>query len=60
MPGEASSFPTQPYPTKPPAYEAQEVTTEELVDFTPELRQEALKIISHYKYRFAFYASIRE
>jgi quinoprotein glucose dehydrogenase len=53
VPGEWYS-PTQPHPTKPPAYEAQEVTTEELVDFTPELRQEALKIVSHYKYGSLF------
>ncbi len=53
VPGEWYS-PTQPYPTKPPAYEPQDVTAEELVDFTPELRQEALKIIGQYKYGSLF------
>jgi quinoprotein glucose dehydrogenase len=53
VPGEWYS-PTQPIPTRPPAYEPGEVTTEELVDFTPELRQEALKIVSHYKYGSRF------
>ena len=49
VPGEWYS-PTQPYPSKPPAYEPGDVTVDELVDFTPELRQEALKIISQYRY----------
>jgi quinoprotein glucose dehydrogenase len=53
VPGEWYS-PTQPYPTKPPAYEPGEVTTDELVDFTPELRQEALKIVGQYKYGSLF------
>ena len=49
VPGEWYS-PTQPYPSKPPAYEPGDVTIDELVDFTPELRQEAIKIISQYRY----------
>ena len=53
VPGEWYS-PTQPYPTKPPAYERQDVTVDELVDFTPELRQEAIKIISQYRYGSLF------
>lgn len=53
VPGEWYS-PTQPHPTKPPAYEPQDVTIDDLVDFTPELRQEALKIISHYRYGSLF------
>src|SRR5919199_1635924 len=36
VPGEWYS-PTQPYPTKPPAYDLQGVTTDALIDFTPEL-----------------------
>jgi quinoprotein glucose dehydrogenase len=40
VPGEWYS-PTQPFPSKPPA--------DELVDFTPELRAEATKIVSRYK-----------
>ena len=41
--------PTQPFPTKPPAYARQSVGIEDLIDFTPELREEAKGIVSHYK-----------
>jgi len=41
---------TQPFPTKPPAFDQQGVSVNDLVDFTPELRAEALKILSEYKY----------
>jgi quinoprotein glucose dehydrogenase len=49
VPGEWYS-PTQPFPTKPPAYDQQGVTIDDLIDFTPELRKEAIEIISKYKY----------
>ena len=42
--------PTQPFPTKPPAYDQQGVTEDDLINFTPALREEAIKIISQYKY----------
>lgn len=45
VPGERLS-PTQPFPTKPPPFERQGVTIDDLIDFTPELREEALKIVS--------------
>jgi quinoprotein glucose dehydrogenase len=48
VPGEWYS-PTQPFPTKPPAYDRQGTSIDELIDFTPELRAEALKIASRYK-----------
>jgi glucose dehydrogenase len=48
VPGEWYS-PTQPFPTKPPAYDRQELTTNELIDYTPELRAEAAKLVSRYK-----------
>ncbi|MBI3047721.1 MAG: PQQ-binding-like beta-propeller repeat protein [Acidobacteria bacterium] len=48
LPGEKLS-PTQPFPTKPAAFEIQELSEENLIDFTPELRQEALAIIKNYK-----------
>jgi quinoprotein glucose dehydrogenase len=47
-PGEWYS-PTQPFPTKPPAYDNQGVSIDSLIDFTPELRAEAVKLISQYK-----------
>ena len=42
-PGEWTS-PTQPFPTKPAPYERQGITIDDLIDFTPELRAEALEI----------------
>jgi quinoprotein glucose dehydrogenase len=42
--------PTQPFPTKPPAYDWQGVSTDNLIDFTPALRQQALQILEGYKY----------
>jgi quinoprotein glucose dehydrogenase len=47
VPGEAAS-PTQPHPTKPPPYEHQGLTESDLIDFTPELRAEALEIVKRY------------
>ena len=40
--------PTQPFPTKPPAFDRQGITEDDLIDFTPELRAEALEIVKHY------------
>jgi quinoprotein glucose dehydrogenase len=40
---------TQPFPTRPPAYDRQGVSTDDLIDFTPELRAEALKTVARYK-----------
>lgn len=48
VPGEWYS-PTQPFPTKPAAYDRQGVDINTLIDFTPALRQEAEKIVSNYK-----------
>jgi quinoprotein glucose dehydrogenase len=48
VPGERTS-PTQPFPTKPPAYARQGVALEDLIDFTPELHAEAVKIAALYK-----------
>ncbi|MGH8675844.1 MAG: pyrroloquinoline quinone-dependent dehydrogenase, partial [Burkholderiales bacterium] len=36
---------TQPFPTKPPAFEIQGLREEDLIDLTPELRREALEIV---------------
>ena len=48
VPGEKTS-PTQPFPTRPPPYDHQGVTLDNLIDFTPALHAEALKIASRYK-----------
>jgi len=48
VPGERTS-PTQPFPSKPPAYARQGVRLEDLIDFTPELHEEAVKIAAQYK-----------
>jgi quinoprotein glucose dehydrogenase len=49
VPGEWYS-PTQPFPSKPPPYDNQGVSPEQVIDFTPELHQEALELLKHYKY----------
>ena len=48
VPGEWYS-PTQPFPTKPPAYDNQGVSIDSLINFTPELRAEAEKLVSKYR-----------
>ncbi|MFW6206361.1 MAG: PQQ-binding-like beta-propeller repeat protein [Gemmatimonadota bacterium] len=45
VPGEWYS-PTQPFPTRPAPYELQGLTENDLIDFTPELRQMALDQVS--------------
>ncbi|HEY1339347.1 MAG TPA: hypothetical protein VGF59_17660, partial [Bryobacteraceae bacterium] len=41
--------PTQPFPTKPPAYARQAVKIEDLIDFTPELNAQAKQLVSRYR-----------
>jgi quinoprotein glucose dehydrogenase len=48
VPGEKTS-PTQPIPTKPAPFDRQGVTEADLIDFTPELKAEALRIASRFK-----------
>ncbi|MCY4094844.1 MAG: PQQ-binding-like beta-propeller repeat protein [Gammaproteobacteria bacterium] len=43
--GEVAS-PTQPHPTKPPPYELQGLTHDDLIDLTPELRQRAEELVA--------------
>ena len=47
VPGERTS-PTQPFPTWPLPFERQGITANDLIDFTPELRAEAIEILGGY------------
>ena len=47
IPGEKLSE-TQPFPTKPAPYDNQGLTHDDLIDFTPELRQAAIDMVSDY------------
>jgi quinoprotein glucose dehydrogenase len=48
VPGEKTSR-TQPFPTKPAPFDLQGLTVNDLIDFTPELKAEAIKIASQYR-----------
>src|SRR5204863_7953814 len=41
--------PTQPLPTKPPAYDTQGTSEADLIDWTPEIKAEALKVAAKYR-----------
>ena len=49
VPGERA-HPTQPFPTRPPAYERQGVSESDLIDFTPELKAAALEAVKAFDY----------
>ena len=56
VPGEKTS-PTQPHPTKPPAYARNYLRIpEDLIDFTPELRNQAIENLKRYKYSPSVFA----
>ncbi|MFM2123782.1 MAG: Quinoprotein glucose dehydrogenase [Acidobacteriota bacterium] len=48
VPGEKTSA-TQPFPTKPAAFDRQGVSEDDLIDLTPEIKAEALRIASQFK-----------
>ncbi|MFT4862934.1 MAG: glucose dehydrogenase [Pseudohongiellaceae bacterium] len=48
VPGEWYS-PTQPFPTKPAPFDRQGVSEDDLIDFTPELRAEALEAVQTFR-----------
>lgn len=48
MPGERLS-PTQPFPSKPAPFEYQGVTEDDVIDFTPEIKEAALAELAKYK-----------
>jgi quinoprotein glucose dehydrogenase len=41
--------PTQPFPNKPPPFDQHGITHDDLIDFTPALRAEAIKAIEQFK-----------
>ncbi|MDX1393614.1 MAG: PQQ-binding-like beta-propeller repeat protein [Gemmatimonadota bacterium] len=48
VPGEVPS-PTQPFPTHPAPLSRQGIVEDELIDFTPALRAEAIEVLSRYR-----------
>ena len=48
VPGEMAS-PTQPIPTRPAPFEAQGVTIDDLADFTPAIREAAIKAVAPFR-----------
>ena len=48
VPGEWTAA-TQPFPSKPPAFDQQGISHDDLIDFTPELRAEAIKALEQFK-----------
>jgi quinoprotein glucose dehydrogenase len=48
VPGERTS-PTQPFPTKPPPFDRQGFSEQDLIDFTPELHAEALAAVKPFR-----------
>jgi quinoprotein glucose dehydrogenase len=48
VPGEAS-WPTQPFPTRPPAFESQGVTLDDAFDLTPETKARAVAELKKYR-----------
>ena len=48
VPGEWTS-PTQPFPSKPPAYDRQGVSEDDLINFTPEIRARAIEAVKPYR-----------
>jgi quinoprotein glucose dehydrogenase len=48
VPGEWYA-PTQPFVTKPPPFDRQGVSIDDLIDFTPQLRAEAVELVKKYK-----------
>lgn len=55
VPGEKTS-PTQPFPTRPPAYARNFLAKSDVIDFTPELHAEAMKLLENYKWEETLFA----
>ena len=57
-PGERTS-PTQPFPTRPPAFERQGMTDDDVIDFTPELQGAGARDSEEVRSRTALHAAVR-
>jgi quinoprotein glucose dehydrogenase len=49
VPGEKTAA-TQPFPTKPPPFARQGIAEDDIIDFTPEIKAEAKKVLAEYTY----------
>ena len=56
--GEKTS-PTQPFPTRPPAFDRQGFTEADVIDFTPEIRARAMELDQTVRVGPALHAAIR-
>ena len=59
VPGE-ESWPTQPFPVKPPPFARQSMTREEITDVTPESRAECMEMIDNAYFDGPMFRAIRE
>src|SRR5262245_13003245 len=57
VPGDKTAA-TQPMPTKPPPFARTHITKNDLIDFTPELRAEALKVLERYRWEESPYVPL--
>jgi quinoprotein glucose dehydrogenase len=48
VPGEKAA-PTQPFPTRPPAFERQGFTDDDVIDLTPEIKARAMELVKPYE-----------
>ncbi len=49
VPGERTAA-TQPFPTRPAPFDLQGLSPDDVIDFTPELRAQALEVLERYRY----------
>ena len=59
VPGE-ESWPTQPFPVKPPSFTRQTMTRDDITDVTPESRAECMEMIDEAYFDGPMYRAIRE
>ena len=59
VPGE-KSWPTQPFPTKPPTFSRNYLATDDVIDFTPELRAKALENLKKFRWEQTPFVPVRD